>query len=66
MRSPGFLGEGAVLLMGCVAAVYPDQFEPVEPLAYPVQDQGRAVAVLDAGEMDDDPQDKHCPDPTFS
>src|ERR1700722_4791869 len=41
---------------GVVSVVGPDQLEPVEPLAYFVEDQGRAVAILDAGGVDDHAQ----------
>src|SRR5512136_2207744 len=39
--------------MGIVAPVGPDEFEPVEPLADLVEDQGRSIAVLNAGGMND-------------
>ena len=41
----GVGGDGVGDLVGVVAGVGPDQLEPVEPLAYFVEDQGRAVAV---------------------
>jgi hypothetical protein len=47
----GVVGDGVVHLASVVAVVRPDQFEPVEPLAYFVKDQGRAVAVLDTSRM---------------
>ena len=52
----GVGGDGVVHLPGVVSVVGPDQFEPVEPLAYFVEDQGRAVAILDAGGVDDHAQ----------
>src|ERR1700686_5031504 len=48
----GVGGDGVVHLPGVVSVVAPDQLEPVEPLAYLVEDQGRAVAILDAGGVD--------------
>jgi len=49
-------GDGVVYLPGVVSVVGPDQLEPVEPLAYFVEDQDRAVAILDAGGVDDHAQ----------
>ena len=54
MRRPGSAAM-AFHLTG-VPVVGPNQLEPVEPLAYFVEDQGRAVAILDAGGVDDHAQ----------
>lgn len=51
----GNLGDGSRDLPGVVGAIGPDQFEPGKALADLVEDKGGAVAVLDAGGMNDDP-----------
>ena len=42
-------GDGVLDLAGVVAAVGPDEFEPIEALADAVQDQGAAIPTLDGG-----------------
>jgi hypothetical protein len=39
-----------------VAIVRPDQFEPGETIADFIKDEGRPIAILGAGGMNDDPQ----------
>ena len=43
-------GDGVFDLAGVVAAVGPDEFEPIEALADTIEDQGGAVPVLYGGE----------------
>jgi hypothetical protein len=43
------LGGGAFDLAGIVAAIGPDEFEPIEALADAIKDQGGAIPVLNGG-----------------
>ena len=52
----GNLRDRCIDLMGVVSAVRPDEFEPGKALADFVEHEGRAVAVLRAGRVDDDAQ----------
>ena len=50
----GDLGDGLIDLAGVVAAVRPDQLEPGEAGADLVENEGRAIAILEPGGVDDD------------
>src|ERR1700733_6580240 len=52
-RSPGESGHGILDLMGVVACVGPNKFQPWKALADLVEDEDRAIAVLNASRMDD-------------
>jgi hypothetical protein len=45
----------SINLLGVVAAIGPDQFEPRETVADLIEDQAGPVAVLDCGGVDNDP-----------
>ena len=55
-RSPGDLRDGVFDLAGVVARVGPDKLQPGKALADLVEDEGRAIAILDARRMDDHAQ----------
>ena len=46
-------GHGVLELMGVVACVGPNKFQPWKALADLVEDEDRAIAVLNASRMDD-------------
>ena len=51
----GDFGDGIDNLMRVIAAIGPDQLKPWMALADLVEHQSRAVTILDASGMDDDP-----------